>query len=82
MAPVCKNGKQYVTSESMKISMEKIEVLVKKIFSKEIWEFKEFKWFLPQPSLLSLFRDCHFHNILRVLGKSVIKNNSGRGNLC
>lgn len=53
MAPVCKNGKQYVTSESMKISMEKIEILVKKIFSKEIWEFKEFKWFLP-PALSSV----------------------------
>lgn len=53
MAPVCKNGKQYVTSESMKISMEKIEILVKKIFSKEICEFKEFKWFLP-PALSSV----------------------------
>lgn len=54
MAPVCKNRKQYVTSESMKISMEKIEVLVKKkIFSKEICEFKEFKWFLP-PALSSV----------------------------
>lgn len=30
----------------MKISMEKIEVLVK-IFSEDICEFKEFKWFLP-----------------------------------